>query len=133
MPRSIAFLPTGTSALASFGRNDDAVDFLRDQRVDHRDLVFGGRLGRRRIDDLHAADLLRGFLGAVGASVEIAVAEIFYDHPHALACGKSRRLERDWECCADRPAGDKPQDSAAIRREVIPYHGALPNLWQLCL
>ena len=93
MPRSHGLLADRHERIRVIGRDDDAVDLLGDLRVDHRDLLFGGRLGGSRVDDLDAAEFLGRFLGAVGAGVEIAVAEVLHDHGDALVGGK--RLARD--------------------------------------
>ena len=65
-------------------RDDDAIDLLRDLRVDHRDLLLSRGLGGRGVDDLDAAELGRSFLRAIGAGVEIAVPEVLDDQRDAL-------------------------------------------------
>ena len=105
MPRSIGLLADRHERVGVVGRDDDAVDLLRDLRVDHGDLLFRGRLGGGGVDDLDAAEFLGGLLGAVGAGVEIAVAEVLHDHArcacrrHAPAGDDCRSRERE-RCAA---------------------------------
>ena len=88
MPRCIAFLPTGTSALASLAETMMPSTFWAIRRVDDGDLVFRRGLGRRGVDDLDAAEFLGGLHGAVAAGVEIGVAEVLHHHGDALVGGE---------------------------------------------
>jgi hypothetical protein len=103
--------------------DDEAVDLLRDLRVDHGDLLFRGRLGRGGVDDLHAADFLRRLVRAVGAGVEIAVAEILHDHGHALVRGAGRG------CDERRRRGDERGSSGELDQvAACGLHGVFPPL-----
>ena len=76
------------------GRDDDRVDLLGDQGVDHLDLAFRGRLGRAGEDDAGVADFLGGFLGALAGGHEEAVADVLGDDSDA-GFGKAGRSRRE--------------------------------------
>jgi len=71
------------------GRNRDGVDLLRDQRIDHFDLRFGGRLGRTGVDDVDIAEFLSRLFGALVGGIEEAVAERLHHQRdlHVLGVG----------------------------------------------
>ena len=82
------------------GGDDDRIDLLRDETVDHRDLGFGGGTGRTGVQEIHVAEFLGRFETAVATGVKEAVAKRFDDHGDAKfvggKCGsRQRRGERE--------------------------------------
>ena len=75
MPRLHRLLQRRHQRVLVIGRDGDGIDLLRDQRVDHLDLAFGGRGGRAGVDDLDVAEFLGRFLRALVGGLEEADAE----------------------------------------------------------
>ena len=65
------------------GRNGDGIDLLRNERVNHSDLLFSSGLGRAGVDDLDIAEFFGGFHAAIAHGIKEADAESLHHQRHA--------------------------------------------------
>ena len=111
------FLADGHQGVGVVGGNRDAVDLLRDQRIDDGDLLLGGGLGRAGVDQFDIAELLGGFHAAVAAGVEETVAERLGHQGDAQIVGREYR--RDAARGGDRNASHQLQYGTSIQHGFL--------------
>jgi hypothetical protein len=79
----------GYKRIRIIGRNDDAVDLLRNERIDNGNLIFRRCLGWCGIDNFKTTDFSSGLFCTIGASIKIGVTKILHNHCNALVISAS--------------------------------------------